>query len=105
LSNVAGQLDVTLNVDPGTQTITGVDLIMNCGGADTVVATQNLGSADKAPIAAEESNAPVTLSFNTAAFTAANGSVAFKNGACHAEGARSYSERQHCRHRRGRRSR
>ena len=86
LSNVAGQLDVTLNVDPGTQTITGVDLIMNCGGADTVVATQNLGSADKAPIAAEESNAPVTLSFNTAAFTAANGSVAFKNGACTLKG-------------------
>jgi len=82
LSNVANQLDVTLNVDAGTQTLAGVDLIMNCGGADTVVASQNLGSSDKAPIAAEESNAPVTLSFNTAAFNATNGQVAFKNGAC-----------------------
>ena len=81
LSNVANQLDVTLNVDPGTQTLAGVDLIMNCGGADTVVATQNIGSGDKAPVA-EESNAPVTLSFNTAAFTAATGAVAFKNGTC-----------------------
>ena len=85
LSNVANQLDVTLNVDPGTQTLAGVDLIMNCGGADTVVATQNLGSASLAP-AAEESNAPVTLSFNTAAFTAATGAVAFKNGACTIKG-------------------
>src|SRR3954469_952482 len=73
LNNVANQLDVTLNVDPGTQTLAGVDLIMNCGGADTVVATQNLSSADKAPIAAEDANAPVTLSFNTAAFTASTG--------------------------------
>ncbi len=81
LSNVQNQLDVTLNVDPGTQTLAGVDLIMNCGGADTVVATQNIGSGDKAPVA-EESNAPVTLSFNTAAFTAATGAVAFKNGQC-----------------------
>ena len=81
LSNVANQLDVTLNVDPGTQTLAGVDLIMNCGGADTVVATQNIGAGDKAPVA-EESNAPVTLSFNTAAFTAATGAVAFKNGQC-----------------------
>ena len=86
LSNVANQLDVTLNVDAGTQKIAGVDLIMNCGGADTVVATQNLASAAVAPVAAEESNAPVTLSFNTAAFTAANGQVAFKNGACTIKG-------------------
>ena len=85
LSNVAGQLDVTLNVDPGTQTVSGVDLIMNCGGADTVVATQNLGSADKAPVA-EESTAPVTLSFNTAAFNSTSGAVAFKNGACTIKG-------------------
>jgi hypothetical protein len=82
LSNVANQLDVTLNVDAGTQTLAGVDLIMNCGGADTVVASQNLGSTDKAPIAAEDASAPVTLSFNTAAFNATNGQVAFKNGAC-----------------------
>jgi hypothetical protein len=82
LSNIAGQLDVTLNVDPGTQKLSKVNLIMNCGGADTVVATQTVGSADVAPLSAEESTAPITLSFNTAAFNATNGTVAFKNGAC-----------------------
>jgi hypothetical protein len=82
LSNIAGQLDVTLNVDPGTQKLSKVNLIMNCGGADTVVATQTVASGDVAPLSAEESTAPITLSFNTAAFNAANGTVAFKNGAC-----------------------
>jgi len=82
LSNIAGQLDVTLNVDPGTQKLSKVNLIMNCGGADTVVATQSVANGDVAPLSAEESTAPITLSFNTAAFNAANGTVAFKNGAC-----------------------
>ena len=86
LANVVGQLDVTLNVDPGTQTLAGVDLVMNCAtpnnpGTDTVVATQNLSSGDKAPVA-EESNAPVTLSFNTASFNSSTGASAFKNGSC-----------------------
>jgi hypothetical protein len=82
LNNVANQLDVTLNVDAGTQKLAGVDLIMNCGGADTVVASQNLGSADAAPLGAEDATAPVTLSFNTAAFNAATGAPNFKNGVC-----------------------
>jgi len=82
LSNIAGQLDVTLNVDPGTQKLSKVNLIMNCGGADTVVATQSVASADVAPLSAEDAAAPITLSFNTAAFNAANGVVAFHNGAC-----------------------
>ncbi|HEX8944117.1 MAG TPA: Ig-like domain-containing protein, partial [Gemmatimonadaceae bacterium] len=86
LSNVAGQLDVTLNVDAGTQKLSKVDLIMNCGGADTVVATQSIASGDVAPLAAEASSSPVTLSFNTGAFNATNGSVAFKNGACTLKG-------------------
>ena len=86
LASAFGQLDVTLNVDPGTQQLAGVDLVMNCAGngnsgQDTVVATQNLSSGDKAPVA-EESNAPVTLSFNTASFNATTGAVAFHNGAC-----------------------
>ena len=82
LSNVHDQLDVTLNVDAAGQTINGLDLIMNCGGADTVVATQPFASANVANVAAEEAAAPVTMSFNTAAFTAATGAPAFKNGAC-----------------------
>jgi len=86
LSAVTNQLDVTLNVDPGTQKLSEVQLLMNCGGADTIVARQPVGSADKAPIDAEASTAPVTLSFNTAAFTAATGAVAFKNGACTIKG-------------------
>lgn len=81
LNNVANQLDVTLNVDAGTAKLAGVDLILNCG-KDTVVATQNLSSADLAPISAEDATAPVTLSFNTAAFNSLTGTPAFKNGQC-----------------------
>src|SRR5690242_15049041 len=32
LASAFGQLDVTLNVDPGTQQLAGVDLVMNCAG-------------------------------------------------------------------------
>jgi len=83
LTNVRNQLDVTLNVDAAGQAISGIDLIMNCGGADTVVATQPFTSANVAAVAAaEEAAAPVTMSFNTAAFTPATGVTAFRNGAC-----------------------
>src|SRR5579885_2498528 len=88
LGNATGQLDVTLNVDPGTQKLAGVDLLMNCNAAanfpaasDTVVATQNLGGAASA-LAAEAAAAPVTLSFNTASFNSTTGATAFKNGSC-----------------------
>ena len=86
IAAIMGQIDVTMNVDPGTQTLTGVDLIMNCSGTgnsatDTVVASQNLG-ADKAPIAGEAAAAPVQLSFNTASFNATTGAVSFRNGNC-----------------------
>ena len=86
IAAIMGQIDVTMNVDPGTQTLTGVDLIMNCSGTgnsatDTVVASQNLG-ADKAPISGEEASAPVQLSFNTASFNATTGAVSFRNGNC-----------------------
>ena len=81
LGNVANQLDVTLNVDPGTEKVSEVDLLMNCGGADTLVGKQTFSSADVAP-AVDESSSPVTISFNTAAFNPATGAVAFKNGVC-----------------------
>jgi hypothetical protein len=81
LTNVFGQLDVTLNVDNGTQKVQSVQLLMNCGGADTVVGTQTLAIAPPAA-GAEASAAPVTISFNTAAFNATTGAVAFKNGQC-----------------------
>jgi len=81
LGNVAGQVDVTLNVDPGSQRLLDVALLMNCGGADTVVAITTLASANVAPEAVE-SAAPVTLSFNTAQFNSTSGATAFKNGQC-----------------------
>lgn len=87
LGSVTGQIDVTLNVDPGSQKLAGVDLIMNCAGpgnsaTDTVVATQNLVTANQIPAGASAALAPVTLSFNTASFNATTGAVAFRNGAC-----------------------
>lgn len=87
LGNVANQLDVTLNVDPGTQKISEVDLVMNCAAgfpaaSDTIVAKQVLSSGDVTPASAEDAASPVTLSFNTAAFNATTGVVSFKNGAC-----------------------
>lgn len=86
LANVVGQIDVTLNVDPGAQRLLGVDLVLNCTGAgnsgkDTVVASQTLASANVAP-AADAAAAPVTLSFNTASFNSTTGATLFKNGAC-----------------------
>ena len=79
LGNVIGQLDVTLNVDPGTQKLSEVDLVATVGGKDTTVQTQILSSADVAPVA-EAASAPITLSFNTAFFNGTTGVTAFKNG-------------------------
>ncbi len=91
LTNVANQLDVTLNVDPGTQTLSEVDLVMNCtnppnSGTDTVVARQALGSSDLIPAGLDAASSPLTLSFNTAAFNATTGVVSFKNGGCTLKG-------------------
>lgn len=86
LGAVAGQIDVTVNADPGSAKLLGVDLILNCTGAgnsgtDTVVVSQNIASASQAP-AASEASAPITLSFNTATFNSATGATAFRNGSC-----------------------
>ncbi len=95
LSNVANQLDVTLNVDPGTQTISEVDLIMNCTGAgnsgqDTVVDKQTVNASDVAPLSVEAATSPVTLSFNTAAFNPTTGVVALQERPVHAQGEGDY---------------
>ena len=81
LNNVANQLDVTVNLDQGTQKVSEVDLIMNCGGADTIVAKQILSAADITPLT-EDATAPLQFSFNTAAFNSATGVPNFKNGTC-----------------------
>jgi Bacterial Ig-like domain (group 2) len=91
LAAIMGQIDVTMNVDAGTQTLAGVDLIMNCSGTgnsgtDTVVASQNIGSSDQAPLGSEQAAAPVQLSFNTASFNATTGAVSFRNGTCTLKG-------------------
>jgi hypothetical protein len=84
LGAVAGQIDVTVNLDPGSQKVSAVQLIMNCAGngnsgTDTVVTQQTLTTSI---VAAEAAAAPVTLSFNTASFNGTTGAVAFRNGAC-----------------------
>lgn len=73
LSDVFGQLDVSIILDFGTQKIAEVDLLINCGGADTVVATQNMAGGGAAGGSAERATTPIILSFNTAGF---------KNGTC-----------------------
>lgn len=77
VSNISGQLDVVLAVDSETRSLTRIDLVLNCAGTDTVVATQSMPGASPAATPAatpsEQSISPVTLSFNTAAF---------KNGQC-----------------------
>jgi hypothetical protein len=85
LGSVAGQLDVTVNLDPGSQKVSAVQLIMNCTGAgnsgiDTVVTQQTLTTSNV--VSAEAASAPVTLSFNTGSFNATTGAVAFRNGTC-----------------------
>jgi hypothetical protein len=86
LANVFGQVDVTLNVDAGTNKLAGVDLLLNCNAPgfpaanDVVVATQTISSANV--VAAEAAAAPVTLSFNTAQLDSTGLAPLFKNGAC-----------------------
>ncbi|MHB1862738.1 MAG: hypothetical protein ACYCVL_07180 [Gemmatimonadaceae bacterium] len=83
LNAVAGQLDVTLNVDQGTQSITQLALIVhnNAANTDTTVATYNFTSSNKVPASgASKTSAPITMSFNTAAFRPDSGMVSFVNG-------------------------
>ncbi|MGA9838423.1 MAG: Ig-like domain-containing protein, partial [Gemmatimonadaceae bacterium] len=83
LNGVTGQLDVTLNVDQGTQTVTALNLIVhnNTTNTDTTVATYSFTSPQKVPASgANATSAPITMSFNTAAFNATTGAVSFVNG-------------------------
>lgn len=75
-----GQLDVILNVDAQGAVLKSVTSTMKCG-TDSVTQTQTIGSA-VAPIGAEASSAPVTFSFNTAAFNSTTGVAALHNGTC-----------------------
>lgn len=75
-----GQLDVILNVDAGGQVLQSVTAVIKCG-TDSLVQTQNISSSNVA-VDASAASAPVTLSFNTAAFNSANGTPSLHNGAC-----------------------
>ncbi len=101
LNNVFGQIDVTLNVDPGQQNVTAVELVMidSLTGVEKVVASQSImpgasvassveglslsvAQANVQAAAALAAGAPqqIVLSFNTAAFDPATGAVSFING-------------------------
>ncbi len=84
LNNVTGQLDVTLNVDQGTQTVTALNLLVKsiATGAVDTVATYTFTSAQKAPATsgASATSAPITMSFNTASYNDTTGAVKFVNG-------------------------
>jgi hypothetical protein len=80
LLNVAGQVDVTINVDAGTNTLSKITGMIKCGN-DSVQVVQNIAAANVAP-SADEAASPVTLNFNTAAFNATTGVPALHNGQC-----------------------
>ena len=79
LSNVKGQLDITLNVDPNGQIIKTVTATITCG-AKSKSASQTISNV--APSEANASAVPITLSINTAAFNATTGVPDLNNGAC-----------------------
>jgi hypothetical protein len=78
LGNVAGQIDVTLNVETNGGTLKTVTAMLKCG-TDSIINTQTVSNL--APVSAEAASSPVTLSFNTAAFSTA-GVAALHNGTC-----------------------
>lgn len=66
LSNISGRIDVIIVIPAAPPYYGTVNLFLNCGGTDTVVATQSVPTT----VSGEQSD---TLSFNTATF---------KNGPC-----------------------
>ena len=85
-NNVQGQVDVTLNVDPGDQTVTKVEVLLQQGNNPEIVAcSQNLSIAESQELriaaAFEEVEAvDIVCSINTAEFNSTNGAVKYGNG-------------------------
>lgn len=80
-NNVFGQIDVTLNLDPGEQTVTKVEVLLD--GA--VACSQNLSvqQSQELRLAAAFENleaVDIVCSINTAEFNATNGAVKYLNG-------------------------
>ena len=84
-NNVTGQIDVTLNVDPGDQTVTKVEVLLVQGATEIVACSQNLSVAEseafRMAAAFEEVEAvDIVCSINTAEFNPATGVVKYGNG-------------------------
>ena len=76
VNNVAGQIDVSLNLDPGTQGVSEVDVLID----NVVAAKQTFATAVRADTS-KANAAVILLSVNTADFNPATGATSYKNGA------------------------
>jgi Big-like domain-containing protein len=82
VNNVFGQIEVTLNVDPGEQGISAVEVLLD--GVVACSQTFSVSRNEELRLAAVFENvqvAPVACSINTALFDAATGAVKYFNGA------------------------
>jgi uncharacterized protein YjdB/protocatechuate 3,4-dioxygenase beta subunit len=75
VNNVAGQIDVTLNVNPNDERVTLVEVLVD----GTVAAAQQISGGAGAS-AASEALQLITLSFNTDAYDAETGTPSYLNG-------------------------
>lgn len=102
VTNVAGQLDVTLNVQAGSEPLARVDLVLSqAGRPDTVVASHSFSTSSAIAtyaervsgspnerwevvaaraIAAVQAADQIVLSFRTDVYAPTTGAVAFRNG-------------------------
>jgi uncharacterized protein YjdB len=83
LQGAGGQLDVTINASPGQDPLSTVDLVVNQGGQDVLVATQAFvgnGIAASGATVARAAAGPIVLSFRTDLYDAETGEVRLKNG-------------------------
>lgn len=83
-SNVAGQIDVTLNVNPGNQVITKVETLVGgvvaCTQTFTAAQAAALRFASDEAVAAQTTFPQILCSVNTAAFNATTGIPTWMNG-------------------------
>ena len=81
---VAGQIDVRININPGTVKLDSVTVFINGKNAGTQVLTAAqaaaLRSAADAAVAAQAAIPTVIISINTAAYNATTGAPSFLNG-------------------------
>ncbi|HJU75999.1 MAG TPA: Ig-like domain-containing protein [Gemmatimonadaceae bacterium] len=82
VNNVAGQIEVTLNVDPGDAVISRVEVLLDGNVAcSQTFSTQRSQELSLSHVFENVQAAPVTCSINTAAFNATTGAVSYFNGA------------------------